>query len=159
METWVKSNDNAVTYIEPENFTSKNVQYFCHHTKELKQTQVHKAQQFVDYDCIRYVGDDGEFKDKYSFIVLPLNTEEETKYEGRIFAKKPFKNDYNHNVYTIAKSMNYKNTFECNCQAWQTKHKKGEIKEEGSNCSHILALYFAFKMRRFGNKGEGKNEL
>jgi hypothetical protein len=152
MAILVKTEDSEVIYKEPETFTSKNVQFYCHHAKELKQTQIHKAQQFVDFDCIRYVGDDGEFKDKYSFVVLPLNTEPETKYECRTFTKKPFKTDYNHNVYTIAKSQEYKNTFACNCQAWITRHKKGEIKEEGSNCSHILALYFCFKMRRFGEK-------
>jgi hypothetical protein len=155
MSITISSSKDEVVFSEPEEFTAKNVMFYCHHTKELKQTQVHKAQQFIEADCIRYVGDDGEFKDKYSFIVLPLNTKEQINYEGRTFDKKPFKTDYNHNVYTIAKSLEYKDTFICNCQFSQKQLKEGKIREGGANCSHVLSLYFAFRMKQFG-KGEKK---
>ena len=39
----------------------------------------------------------------------------------------------------------------CNCQGYQSKLKRGEITGDGVACSHILALFYAFKMKKFGN--------
>jgi hypothetical protein len=144
----------------PARVTSDNVQYWSKHAKALKHTQAHKAQQFIDYDCIRYVGDDTEFSSKYTFICLPLNPWEEIQLIGedqkvRTFPKKAFPIYYNNNVYKIYK--NDEGVFECNCQGWQTKAKRGEIGTDGCHCSHVLALFFAFKIQRF-NKVHGARE-
>lgn len=153
MATWV-STPNDTKFIEPTEYTIENVQYFCHHLKQLKNSQQSKALKFIEFDCIRYVGDMGEFRDKYSFIVLPLNTKDHVIYEGVRFNKKPFDVDYNSRVYTIAKSYDLEQTFECNCQAYQTKKKKGELREGEANCSHVGSLYVAFKLRKFNQKKE-----
>ena len=119
----VKTIEHTIVYKEPETITPKNVQYYCEHAKELKHTQIHKARKFVQFDCIEYVGNN-------QFAVHNLK-------------------GYNSNMYFIVQSKAYPNTFECSCQGWQTKHKKGEIIEEGANCSHVLALFFCFKMKKF----------
>lgn len=145
---WIKNKEYDIKFKEPD-ITVENVQYYCHHLKELKQPQRIKSLKFVEADCIRYVGNMGEFKDKYSFICLPLNTKDHIMYEGIRFDKRPFDIDYNTRIYTIAKSKDYSDTFECNCQAWQTKHKKRNIKKGQANCSHVGALYACFKIGRF----------
>jgi hypothetical protein len=144
----------------PAQITVQNVQYWSKHAKALKQTQVHKAMQFVEYDLIRYVGDDPEFNSKYTFICLPLNTAEfvDVKDENggiRRFNKKPFPVDYNFSVYKIYK--NDQDIFECNCQGWQTRKKREELQDDGVMCSHVLALFFCFKIKRFGRK-QGNEE-
>jgi len=137
-----------IKYIEPTEFTERNVMYFCHHAKELKQTIKSKALKFIKADCIRYVGDRGEFKDKYSFLCLPLNTESEVIYEGVKFIKEPFDKDYNTRVYTMAK---HDDVWSCNCQGYCQKEKKHEVRnfKNGVCCSHLLGLFLAFKMKRF----------
>jgi hypothetical protein len=139
----------------PREITVANVQFWCKHGRELRQTQRHKAQQFVEYDCIHYVGDDPEFSSKYTFICLPLNPWEECEVFGeddeiRKIQKKPFPAYYNNSIYKIFK--NDGGVFECNCQGWQTKAKRGETGRDGCHCSHVLALFFCFKLKKFGHK-------
>jgi len=140
----------------PEELTEDNVQYWDKHTKQLAKSQVSKALKFVKYDCVKYVGDDPEFNHKYTFIVLPLNTESKVVVNGKVFYKKPYPKDYNYNVYKIYKRED--GLWECNCQGWQTKFKKGDVRADGVMCSHTLALMFAFKLKKFGkNKRRDKN--
>jgi len=145
---------SEINYKEPTEFTHNNVMYFCHHAKEIKQTIKSKALKFIKADCIRYVGDMGEFKDKYSFVCLPLNTKDHTIYEGVRFQKEPYELDYNSRVYTMAK---HDDIWSCNCQAYVTKEKKHEVRnfKDGVCCSHLLALFLAFKMRKFKKGGDG----
>ncbi len=97
----------------PQEITSQNVQYFCHHTQQFAQTQVHKAQKFVEHKCYEYVGEN-------LFRCGPI--------EG-----------YNTRTYTIKKNPDT-GEFDCNCQAGRTQM-----------CSHILGLYYAFKLNYFKN--------
>lgn len=131
-----------------ENITVENVQFYCKHSKLLKNTQNRKALQFVDYDCIRYVGDDVEFNSKYTFVCLPLNTDEKffDKESSTYFYKKPYPVFYNNSIYKIFKKGE---GFECNCQGWQTRARRGEFQEDGCMCSHVLALFYMFKLKRF----------
>ena len=142
----------------PREVTVENVQYWSRHTKELAKTQVSKALKFVDYGCVRYAGDfdNSVFNQlrntkyegaKHIFIVLPLNTEENHSVWGINFTKKPYVADYNTSEYIIYKKKD--GTFSCNCQGYQQKEKKGELVIAGSNCSHVLALYYCFKMGVF----------
>lgn len=135
----------------PDVLTLDNVQYWSKHTKELTHRQIEKALFFLEYDCIQYVGDDDEFNSKYTFVCLPLNTREDCQVyvNGliRTFGKKVFVEDYNWSDYKIYK--NAEGNFECNCQGWQTKAKRGELVPDGANCSHVLALFYAFKIGKF----------
>lgn len=36
---------------------AEDVQYFSHHAGELKHSQQHKIQKFIEHDCIQYAGD------------------------------------------------------------------------------------------------------
>jgi hypothetical protein len=153
---------NEVTFEGPKEITISNVQFWCKHGKELRQTQRHKAQQFIEYDCIRYVGDDPEFNSKSTFICLPLNPNETViEYDdtpaAHQFNKKPFPVWYNNSTYKIFK--NEQGIFECNCQGWQTKAKRGELGRNGCHCSHVLALFYCFKMRLFGKKHGATEDL
>lgn len=131
----------------PREITLENVRYWSKHTKELKGSQVKKALQFLQHDCLQYVGEDQEYDVKGAFICLPLNTQESYSEYGRTWQKKPFAIDYNFSAYKITKGDG--KTFVCNCQGWQTKLKRNEVVAEGANCSHVLALYYAFKMKKF----------
>jgi hypothetical protein len=151
-----------VTSEGPREITVANVQFWCKHGRELRQTQRHKAQQFVEYDCVKYVGDDQEFSTKYTFVCLPLNPQDEFQEYGedhqiRTFTKKPFPVHYNNSLYKIFK--NDDGIFECNCQGWQTKAKRGETGRDGCHCSHVLALFFCFKIKKFGKKHGATDEL
>lgn len=159
-----------------QEFDEETVQHYSKHAKLLKATQVSKAQKFVSYDCIKYLGNDKEFGSRYCFVCLPLNTEdswavpvrsseilaEDEQFEVKaddacvIFKKKPFPKNYNFSEYKIYK--NEDGVFECNCQGWQTKAKRGETVEDGCSCSHVLALFFAFKLKKFkGGINHGKD--
>ena len=116
------------------------VRYWCRHTKELKGSQVLKAEQFVEFDCLHYVGNN-------RFICLPLNTQGDFQWGDRLLKKKPFVREYNSSEYLIEKQSD--GTFTCNCQGFYTKEKRGEIIKNGANCSHILGLYFAFMLKKF----------
>lgn len=148
-------------------FDEDIVQHYSKHAKLLKQTQISKALKFVKYDCIKYLGKDEEFGSRYCFVCLPLNREDhwsvsfkasdiladdeqfEIKVEDAcvIYQKKPFEKDYNFSEYKIYKNKD--GVFECNCQGWQTRAKRNEMQEDGCNCSHVLALFFAFKLKKF----------
>ena len=155
---------NLQTYLGTEEINGSNVQYWSRHTKELANSQVLKALRFVNNNCIRYLGKAFETREEFSklkelypeakhiFICLPLNTKETHEFLGVNLEKKPYKKDYNNSEYIIYKKKD--GTFECNCQGWQSKARKGEIISEGANCSHILALYYAFKMKLF-NQNQG----
>ena len=144
----------------PKEINASNVMYYSRHTKELQSSQVSKALKLVKYDCIRYLGKAfetfegfGHLKNlypdaKHLFICLPLNTSEFHEFLGVNMIKNPFLKDYNSSEYIIFKRKD--GTFECNCQGFQSKAARGEIIPEGANCSHILALFFCFKIKRFG---------
>jgi len=59
----------------------------------------------------------------------------------------PYPVDYNSSEYIIFKNKD--GNFECNCQGYQTKKRKGELVPDGANCSHVLALFYSFKIKRF----------
>lgn len=143
----------------PARVTLENVRYWSKHTKELAGSQVTKALAFLEHDCLQYVGDDDEFNSKYTFVCLPLNKSDDHQEVVRdqiiTFHKKPFEIDYNNSMYKIYK--NGSGNFECNCQGWQTKARRGEIINDGANCSHILALFYAFKIGKF-NRQHGASE-
>lgn len=161
---------NPEVYSEgPREINEDNVQFWCRHTKELKNSHVSKAQKFMHYDCVKYVGKAFEnhegfqnLREKYPdakhvFVCLPLNTEPDHTFLGLTLPKKPYEKDYNNSEYIIFKRSD--GTFECNCQGWQSKAKRGEIVEGGANCSHVLSLYFCFKIRRFGRSEGGEERL
>lgn len=137
----------------PEVVSVKNVQFWCKHTRTLAHSQSHKALQFVEYDCIKYLGNDEEFNSKYTFICLPLNTASEwpvLRIGGEVMMpKKPFGADYNSSEYKMFRVK--EGVWTCNCQGWNMKHKRGETGEDGVACSHLLALFYCFKMKRFGH--------
>jgi len=139
----------------PKELTPDNVVYWCRHTRELQGSQVKKAQEFVRHDCVKYLGKVPLFDSNHTFVVLPLNTKPEHRVlvdrDEMAFVtlqKIPFHRDYNVSDYLIFKRPD--GTFKCNCQAWHTKEARGEITPQGANCSHVLALFFAFKMKMFG---------
>lgn len=123
----------------PLAFTVDTVRYWSRHTRELKGNQVTKAEHFVRYDCLHYLGNN-------RFVCLPLNTSERVVFEGREFLKRGFGKDYNNSEYIIDRE---ERTFRCSCQGWDTKRKRNELVPEGANCSHVLALFYAFKLGRF----------
>lgn len=125
-------------YLGPETIDVNNVQYWCRHTKELKKSQVRKAKLFVEYECVHYIG-------KGAFVCLPLNTESSWKVGGKVFKKIPYEQDYNNSEYIIVKKDGI---FQCNCQGWQSKDKRGEMADDGCMCSHVLALMFCFKIKK-----------
>jgi len=106
----------------PREIDVHNVQYWSHTARQLEKSQINKAKKFIEFDCIKYAGNG-------VFVCEPLP-------------------GYNSTTYTIDKSPNYEKTFACNCQCWQKKLKEGEIIPEGANCSHVLSLYFCFKMNK-----------
>lgn len=136
-----------------EDMTAYTVQYYSKHAKELTKSTVEKANRLVQYGCVRYVGDDNEYAMKCSFVCLPLNTQKTFMDEdtAREFFKKPYHLDYNNTSYTITK--HHSGGFECNCQGWQTKARKEGFFNDGCMCSHVLALFFCFKLRWF-NRGD-----
>jgi len=100
---------------------ASNVQYYCHHIKELKYSQQHKVKKFLENDCIKY--SDGVF------FCEPL--------EG-----------YNTRTYTIVKNDSFPCGFECNCQGFQQKVRRGEY----ATCSHVGAVYGFLKILNFKKK-------
>lgn len=129
----------------PRMIEPTTVRYWCRHTKELKGSQVKKAEQFVLFDCLHYLGEN-------VFVCLPLNTQEKVELGERVLEKRAYKSDYNSSEYRIKRTS--AKTFECNCQGWQTRARRGEIVPEGANCSHVLALFYAFKLKKFQRKSQ-----
>jgi hypothetical protein len=132
-----------------------NVQYWSRHTKELKHSQSSKALKFLEYDCLKYIGVDEEFGSKYCFVCLPLNTQDSWNVNGVELKKKPYECDYNNSDYKIFK--NSTGNFICNCQGYNIKLKRNEVPEGGAGCSHVLALFYSFKIKRFG-RDQGAEE-
>lgn len=134
-----------------------NVQEYCRHSKELTSSQSSKALKFVKFKCLKYLGDfnNPEFdkiREKYGnakqlFMCLPLNKKDHHMVFGIKINKIPFLSNYNNSEYIIYKDI--KGTFQCNCQGFQSKKRKGKIIEGGANCSHILALFYSFKLKTF----------
>lgn len=104
----------------PVEITVQNVQYWSQHTKELMHSQAEKAQKFVENNCYVYFGD------------------------GK-FACNPIRG-YNMRIYNLEKKNGL---WVCDCQGYVTKEKRGELKEDGVNCSHLLGLMYAFKIKYF----------
>jgi len=144
----------------PREITVDNVIHWSRHSKELNGSQRTKALKFVKYDCIKYIGDKidllGELKEKYKgakhiFLCLPLNKAHSFDFFGHYLNKIPYEADYNFSEYIIYKDL-FGNLI-CNCQGFVSKEKKGELIYHGANCSHCLALFYAFTLKKFGNKG------
>ncbi len=136
----------------PEEVNEGNVVYWSRHARELHGTIKSKALKFLKYNCIHYIGPDSTFDSKYTFICLPLNTEETFEYKGTTFKKKAFERDYNISEYLMYKRESDKRWI-CNCQGWGAAERDKEKKrEDGIQCSHLLGLIFAFKVKRFGKK-------
>lgn len=155
---WIE-NKAKETSEGPGEITIENVVYWSRHSKELNGSQVSKALKFVKYDCMKYIGDRidllGKLAEHYQdakhvFLCLPLNTAQSYDFFGYPLHKKPFESDYNFSEYIIYKRSD--GTFSCNCQGYVSKEKRGEIIPGGANCSHILALLYCFKMRKFGRR-------
>jgi len=83
--------------------------------------------------------------------LLYLNREkkiwEHTHLENLCLNPLPKYKDYNFSEYIMYKDKT--DTFTCNCQSYVTKAKRGDIIEKGANCSHTLALFYAFSLKRF----------
>lgn len=104
----------------PEVITPENVMYFSHHTGEFTQTLPSKAKKFLKHKCLMYLGDG-------VFVCNNLP-------------------GYNVRQYTIQRK---KKVWTCNCQGWVKKCKDGKLSGDGVNCSHLLALMYAFKIKYF----------
>lgn len=132
----------------PSHLGVDNVQFWCKHARELERPHVSKAKRFLEFDCVRYVGEENEYDQKGSFVVLPLNSDESAVdvETGVVFQKRPYPKDYNSTVYTIVKNDG---KFICNCQGWTFRERQGRGGRDGCSCSHVLALFFAFKIGRF----------
>lgn len=100
----------------------QEVQFYSAHARDLLQTQQHKIKKFIEHNCIAYAG-------------------------NGVFICKPIPG-YNKTTYEMMKGST--SEFECNCQYFQSKKRKGE----SAYCSHIGALFENFARRR---KYESKN--
>ncbi len=118
-------------YQAPKVLDHRNVQHYSQHTKEFKHKQVHKAAQFIKLDCIQW--DPG----------------------SKIFLCHPIEG-YNKSTYTITHNRNSPPNeildftfidFTCTCQYFQ---------QNKIPCSHILALYYWFKIRNWSTAGREK---
>lgn len=153
------------TFIEqlgPRNITINNVMYWSRHSKRLKGTIREKALKFVKYECIRYLGQTFtyELKERYPgrydnakniFICLPLNTNKEHNFLGHKIKKQAADVDYNNSEYIMYQDKDSKKWC-CNCQGYKQKEEKGELSEDGIDCSHLLSLMYAFKLKKFVGK-------
>ena len=104
----------------PKELTPRNVQYYCHETKLLEQSQRHKAKLFVEHKCIEYDS------------------------ENKCYYCKPLPG-YNTRTYTLQYNKEL-GTYECNCQGFQKMVRLGELRP---TCSHILALHYHWKIKEW----------
>lgn len=148
MEIEVKARDPQMPGEGPREVTEDNVQYWSKHAQRLEKSHVSKALKLLRYGCIRYVADDNEYSAKSSFVCLPLNTETSVMDDdtGREFEKLPYPKDYNSTIYTIRKESG---GFVCNCQGWTYRERSGDGGRDGCSCSHVLAMFFCFKLKKF----------
>jgi hypothetical protein len=130
----VRSRVSQLAPLEPEVLDSNTVRYWSRTTQRCVGSQWSKAKKLIDYDCVQYAGQ-GEF------VVLPLNGEEFTEFAGQQWRKKPYPKNYNKkgDPYVL-RPVKSEDGFECNCQ-WAVKM--------GKTCAHILALRWAFKLKKF----------
>lgn len=141
----------------PSQVTAENVIFWSRHAREMQGTMKSKALQFLNHDCVHYIGFDSTFDSRHTFIVLPLSKSEDFTYQGVIFKKKPFLRDYNSSEYLVYKRESDKR-FVCNCQGWQSAERDlNKRRFDGCQCSHVLALFLCFKIRKFG-KAEGADQ-
>jgi len=100
----------------------KSVQYYSHHAQELKQTQKHKINKFLEFKCIVY--------DNINKVYLCKNIP-----------------GYNSRTYTLHNKTVDK-SFCCNCQGFLATLKK----TGRGTCSHVGALheYFAINNKKRG---------
>ena len=139
----------------PREVTSDNVMFWSRHSRELEGNIANKAHQFLVHNCIQYIGFDSVFGSKYTFICLPLSMEATFEYNQRIFEKIPFGRAYNSSEYLVYKE---KERWICNCQGWRTAERDPQRKKsDGIQCSHGVALMFAFKCKRF-NQAHGATD-
>lgn len=113
-----------------------DIQYYSSLEKELKHSQIHKAKKFIEFKLIEYD------KESKGFICKPI-----PGYNFTTYKLTPLKEKI-----AIGDS---KIDFECDCQGFQTKKKKGET----PFCSHLLALHYWFDLRNremgYGRYKEG----
>ena len=117
----VKVENPKDKFESPRELNPKIVQYYCHHTKLLEHNQIHKAIAFLEHKCIVYN------KEQKCYLCGPI--------EG-----------YNTRTYTLKPNKDYPDKFECNCQAFVTQVRKGEGRPF---CSHLLALFYHFKIKNW----------
>lgn len=134
-----------------QNFSRDNeVQYFDEWKGELTKSQKHKAEQLINYDCVRYIGNG-------TFIVLPLNLDIFTMFLDFRHDKKPFNRNYNNNVHVMVKDPEY--GWRCTCQGYVTKEKslKAGLSPNKPFCSHLYSLMLSFKANRFSHERKEVN--
>lgn len=148
----------------PEVVNESNVLHWSRHCRLLKGTVRNKAILFLRHNCIHYLGYDATFGSKYTFIVLPLNTDTEFVHKGITLPKEPFElpggKGYNISEYLVYKRESDKR-FICNCQGWRmSERNEDKRKSDGIQCSHSLALILSFRIKRFGRKqGASKEDM
>lgn len=146
---WQDVKQQQLTEEGPREVTVENVCFWSRHARELEGSIKRKALLFLSYDCIHYLGYDSTFESKYTFMVLPLNTSDQFCYNNQTLFKKPFPKDYNSSEYLLYKKNDGR--WICNCQGWRSAERDDKKrKADGVQCSHILALFLAFKCRKFG---------
>lgn len=122
------------TYEQPEKLTPKNVCFYSHHLKILIDSKGNKiagvmnrkAILFLEHDCIRY--------DQYE----------------RVFFCDALKG-YNKSNYRLTLNPET-NKYECDCQGYTSKVIKGEL----PFCSHLLALFYWFKIHNWNRSKDKK---
>lgn len=141
-------------FLAPAEMKVEYLRYWSKHFKTCLGSDRLKAERFLLCDCIQYVGDDAEFGLKGVFICLPLNTKAEYSEPVpggvRLWAKRPHAKDYNFSAYKLYFNGS---VWVCNCQGWQSRAKRGGVEPDAAGCSHVLALYGAFKLGRFKHEG------
>jgi len=133
-------------YLDTSEAPPNEVMFWSSRGEHLSGKVNQKAALLTELGCIKYVGDDSHLSEKSVFICLPINMSEEIVVDGRVFKKTPAKH-YNSTVYWIRKYD--KDTFKCSCQGWAAAKKRDLIVPGMAGCAHVLALYHAFKNKRF----------
>ena len=129
-----RSRDPILPVLEPEVLDPSTVRYWSRSSLECVGSQHAKARKLLMYDSIQYLGES-------QFVCLPLNTDKEVVFAGRTFVKVPYGKTYNHKKEPFTLWREGVDSWRCNCQFNTTT---------GNMCSHVLALMWAFKMKKFG---------
>jgi hypothetical protein len=135
---------NLLDFAKPD-LRDNGVQSYDEFKGEFTYSQRHKSMKFLEYDCLRYIGDN-------KFICLPLNEETEIKWCGMTFQKTPYITFYNTTTYLIIRDDQF--AFRCNCTGFRTKEKrfKSGLSPDIPFCAHIHALLHAFREKRFNHE-------